>query len=179
MPPSSPIERVLKVGECEARPEKGRDFWRTPDGVCDDVEAVLGTKMVCDVCPPKARLSWYERPGDALIGDPWPENTFCNPPYSHPTLTHFVARAFTDCPRFLFLIPNATDMVVWHKHIFPQANFLAFSKGRVSFKGRDGEPVAGNVRGSALVGRTLTGSFNDPISGRWAVVRKPEVCTHE
>jgi len=161
--------RALRLKDSDVRPERGRDCWRTPSWVCDDVEAVLGTMMVCDVCPPKARLCWYERPGDALNGDPWPESSFCNPPYSHPLLSRFVRRAFTDCRHFLFLIPNATDMRVWHDTIFPKANFLAFSKGRVAFLGRDNEPVAGNVRGSALVGHVRGAAM--PVSGKWAVVR--------
>lgn len=102
------------------------------------------------------------------------ETVWLNPPYGEFEIPEFISRAKWALRRgeaklVCFLIPNATENVVWHQEIFDAASEICFIEGRISFI-EDGAPNNKNTHGSALV---FFAKERGP--GKWSWIKRDDL----
>ncbi len=84
------------------------------------------------------------------------ECVFVNPPYCNKdSWIEYAYRQISNA-RFdttvVMLIPDTTDTKAWHKFIFPYADEIRFTNGRIAFIDPIlKQPIKGNPRGSAII----------------------------
>jgi hypothetical protein len=89
----------------------------TPEPIADFAREVFGGQITFDPCP-AADLSGFVRPqgwshGDGLL-DPWPNGTFCNPPYKY--LKKWLAKALAEAGTgrsSIVLAPSRSHRTWW------------------------------------------------------------------
>ena len=98
-----------------------------------------------------ARLPRYWTAEDDALRQPWTgERVWCNPPYSHPNLARWVAKANVEilAELIVMLVPaNRTEQQWWQQHVEPYRDRGAglrteFLPGRIRFL-RNGQQVIG------------------------------------
>jgi len=89
----------------------------TPEVIADFAREVFGGQIAFDPCP-ASDLSGFVRPqgwshGDGLL-DPWPNGTFCNPPYKY--LKKWLAKALMEASLYrssIVLAPARSHRTWW------------------------------------------------------------------
>ena len=87
---------------------------------------------------------YYTRATNGLLHSWEGERVWCNPPYSHPNLGRFLAKARAEAPRtelIVMLLPaNRTEQAWWQDHVEPYRDGrdpygprIEFLKGRLRF----------------------------------------------
>lgn len=88
-----------------------------------------------------AAKRWFDKEDDGL-SHPWKGRVFINPPYSFPTIEHFIAKLCVHCERgevtqAILLTNNNTDTAWWHMAM-KRAAAICFTAGRINFYKADG-----------------------------------------
>lgn len=137
----------MSVANIEACLSTGKDDWETPDAFFNQYNARF--HFVLDAAANHTNHkceNWFGPGGvcnDALVSDwsLWLEkgNIWMNPPYSKGQQPKFVAKAVKEALQstnyVVCLLPSRTDTKLFHEVIVPNAEEIAFIKGRLKFKG--------------------------------------------
>lgn len=155
------------------------DEWYTPKEIID----ALG-EFDLDPCAPMRPL-WrtarvmYNKEQDGLK-QKWEGRVWLNPPYSRPTIEHFVTR-MVEHNNGIALLFNRLDNKMFQDVVFPKAKGILFMKGRIKFHREDGTIGESPGCGSILVAfgeenaETLRSSN---IEGRYIQVNQEPCNTH-
>lgn len=143
---------------------KGRTInyqkWETPQAFVDFVEEQFNVKFDIDVAAEdhnkKAPMCYNEKDdGLSLAWEQWEHRTtyvWCNPPYNN--VKEWVEKAIEqtryDCETYM-LIPAATDTILFHDYIVPNASKIFFIKGRMNFASKYQVKNASSNHASMLV----------------------------
>lgn len=125
------------------------DEWYTPKEIID----ALG-KFDLDPCAPMRPL-WrtarvmYNKEQDGLK-QKWEGRVWLNPPYSRPTIEHFITR-MVEHNNGIALLFNRLDNKMFQDVVFPKAKGILFMKGRIKFHREDGTIGESPGCGSILV----------------------------
>lgn len=106
----------------------GRDDWRTPRKVYDDLHREF--RFTLDPCPDLGLLK------DGLERSWGGQRVFCNPPYGR-GVGAWLAKA-KEAVIAVYLLPSRTDTIWWHEYAL-KANEIRFIKGRLGFERDDGK----------------------------------------
>jgi hypothetical protein len=106
----------------------------TPEHILEHLKEQYGLSDF-DPCP--------NNPSFDGLSIEWPKGNpvFVNPPYSRGELKKWVKKCFDEFnngSKIIMLIPSYTDTIYFHEYIYPYAR-LEFIKGRLKFKGYDGQ----------------------------------------
>jgi DNA N-6-adenine-methyltransferase (Dam) len=112
---------------------KPENHWATPTWLYDKLQEHYGFETSFDPCPLGCDLRKFNG-----LKVPWPEVTFCNPPYDKAGKSAFVHKAYREsllgkCA--VLLLPVSTSTTLFHDLIKPYAHSIEFLKGRVPFEG--------------------------------------------
>lgn len=155
------------------------DEWYTPKEIID----ALG-EFDLDPCAPMRPL-WrtarvmYNKEQDGLK-QKWEGRVWLNPPYSRPTIEHFITR-MVEHNNGIALLFNRLDNKMFQDVVFPKAKGILFMKGRIKFHREDGTIGESPGCGSILVAfgeenaETLRSSN---IEGRYIQVNQEPCNTH-
>lgn len=155
------------------------DEWYTPKEIID----ALG-EFDLDPCAPMRPL-WrtarvmYNKEQDGLK-QKWEGRVWLNPPYSRPTIEHFITR-MVEHNNGIALLFNRPDNKMFQNVVFPKAKGILFMKGRIKFHREDGTIGESPGCGSILVAfgeenaETLRSSN---IEGRYIQVNQEPCNTH-
>ena len=80
----------------------------------------------------------------------WEGRVWLNPPYSRPTIEHFITRMVEHNNRIALLF-NRLDNKMFQDVVFPKAKGILFMKGRIKFHREDGTIGESPGCGSILV----------------------------
>lgn len=125
------------------------DEWYTPKEIID----ALG-EFDLDPCAPMRPL-WrtarvmYNKEQDGLK-QKWEGRVWLNPPYSRPTIEHFITR-MVEHNNGIALLFNRLDNKMFQDVVFPKAKGILFMKGRIKFHREDGTIGESPGCGSILV----------------------------
>lgn len=133
------------------------DVWNTPREIVELIRRLLGgidlDPASNAVAQRTVRAKRFYTAADDGLAHRWKGRVFCNPPYSQPVCSRFVAAfiaAFEsgDMPKGVILLNSSTDTAWWHDlaRRFP----VCVTRGRLSFEGPDGQPAEGNRVGQAI-----------------------------
>lgn len=123
------------------------DEWYTPKEIID----ALG-EFDLDPCAPMRPL-WrtarvmYNKEQDGLK-QKWEGRVWLNPPYSRPTIEHFITR-MVEHNNGIALLFNRLDNKIFQNVVFPKAKGILFMKGRIKFHREDGGGDPGDSSGDA------------------------------
>jgi hypothetical protein len=133
-------EVVLRI-----KPLSASDRWLTPPYIVRAVQGVFGGKIALDPAtepdnPTSATAFCYEAGPTSGLEVPWPDKTFCNPPFSAPDAWIQKALAEHDesqrsgnaAKRILLLLPVHPDSVK-QRELLNAALDVLFLDGRVAF----------------------------------------------
>lgn len=119
------------------------DEWSTPQELYDILDSIFQfTLDPCSTNTNKKCKKWYTKEDDGLSKNWSDETVFCNPPYSRKTKSNPGQQAWIEkCHEeyvlhnttSVLLIPARTDTEAMHEHIFADAKYLCFVKGRIKF----------------------------------------------
>jgi site-specific DNA-methyltransferase (adenine-specific) len=142
-------------GNMKNRNTNSGNQWETPEYIYDPLNKEFNFDF--DPCPlrPEEEITPET---DGLLTE-WGGCNFINPPYKPAKLKEaFIMKAIEESKKgktCVLLIPAATDTVIYHEHIVPNAKEIRFLKGRVKFKGFNtkGESVTNNcgMSGSMII----------------------------
>lgn len=117
---------------------KERDGWRTPQWLFDRCVKEFGPMQVDAAASRENHLcpSFFSEEHSALSSNTkWPDNVWCNPPYS--MLKQFAIKALEQleqgCQSVTFLIPARTDTKAFQM-LAHHATYIVFLAGRVKFE---------------------------------------------
>lgn len=155
------------------------DEWYTPKEIID----ALG-EFDLDPCAPMRPL-WrtarvmYNKEQDGLK-QKWEGRVWLNPPYSRPTIEHFITR-MVEHNNGIALLFNRLDNKMFQDVVFPKAKGILFMKGRIKFHREDGTIGESPGCGSILVAfgeenAEILRSSN--IEGRYIQVNQEPCSTH-
>lgn len=125
------------------------DEWYTPKEIID----ALG-EFDLDPCAPMRPL-WrtarvmYNKEQDGLK-QKWEGRVWLNPPYSRPTIEHFITR-MVEHNNGIALLFNRLDNKMFQDVVFPKAKGILFMKGRIKSHREDGTIGESPGCGSILV----------------------------
>lgn len=121
----------------------------------------------------------YNKEQDGLK-QKWEGRVWLNPPYSRPTIEHFITR-MVEHNNGIALLFNRLDNKMFQNVVFPKAKGILFMKGRIKFHREDGTIGESPGCGSILVAfgeenaETLRSSN---IEGRYIQVNQEPCNTH-
>lgn len=121
----------------------------------------------------------YNKEQDGLKQE-WEGRVWLNPPYSRPTIEHFITR-MVEYNNGIALLFNRLDNKMFQDVVFPKAKGILFMKGRMKFHREDGTIGESPGCGSILVAfgeenaETLRSSN---IEGRYIQVNQEPCNTH-
>lgn len=121
----------------------------------------------------------YNKEQDGLKQE-WEGRVWLNPPYSRPTIEHFITR-MVEHNNGIALLFNRLDNKMFQDVVFPKAKGILFMKGRIKFHREDGTIGESPGCGSILVAfgeenaETLRSSN---IEGRYIQVNQEPCNTH-
>ena len=121
----------------------------------------------------------YNKEQDGLK-QKWEGRVWLNPPYSRPTIEHFITR-MVEHNNGIALLFNRLDNKIFQNVVFPKAKGILFMKGRIKFHREDGTIGESPGCGSILVAfgeenaETLRSSN---IEGRYIQVNQEPCSTH-
>jgi site-specific DNA-methyltransferase (adenine-specific) len=137
--------------------------WETPQKLFDRLNEIFHFEvdMACTPENKKCKIGIYKESiaGVILEANVYNDVFWCNPPYSidnKSCIEEWVEKCwkigvFARANKtVVMLIPSSTEMVAWHKYIWPFARYIIFLKGRLKFE-IDGNPQGSAPKGSALV----------------------------
>jgi hypothetical protein len=133
-----------------------KDDWQTPEWIIEAIEEHHGTINTDPSQGPGTEIGDtrnFDEDDDGL-SQPWLGTVFCNPPFS--MKEDFLEKAVNESSRkevgTIFVVtPDCTDTkTIWHEHIAPDANYVWFSYGRISYLRPDGEKVGSPTFGTAI-----------------------------
>lgn len=129
--------------------EEDKDCWRTPEFIVRWARSLLDDIDYDTACSQQNAIAtpiWHgSQSTDALSVD-WHGRCWCNPPYS--AIAPWVDKAISSNAVIAMLIPTPNGEK-HYTHLFQSAHEISII-GRIAFIGADGEPKAGNNRGSSL-----------------------------
>lgn len=127
------------------RPNDGiTNDWITPRGIIDDLGPF-------DLDPCASRTQPWPTAETMLtidddgLAEPWPDDAFVwlNPPYGR-QVGAWLERLSQHPAGGIALVFARVETAVWHDHVWPHADLIAFPRGRLTFYRPDGTPGAGN-----------------------------------
>jgi hypothetical protein len=129
------------------RIKKPKNHWGTPRGLKAELTACYNLDPEFDPCPMNCDLSKFNG-----LKVPWPERTFCNPPYDLAGKTRFVMKAFEEAQSgkvVVLLLPVSTSTKLFHEIIYPHGNikFLTYRPKYegINSKGEWCNPMAADI----------------------------------
>ena len=163
---------LMRIGESKSvqhmRIIGKHDEWSTPPDLYEWACKRFGVMPAMDVCANDdtvAKCRLHITPKNDGLGQHWPVDFFCNPPYSE--VKDWVGKAISEVNRNnvtgLLLTFAKTDVRWWHEHIEGNGNVeVHFHNGRIKFwrNGKPG-PSAAPYPSVWIVIRPKTGSSHD------------------
>ena len=131
----------------------------TPPEWLEPVRGALGGEIDLDVasCELAQKNVQAKRfctiSNNALVQD-WYGRVFCNPPYSHPEIVHFVDKLLHEIARghtsAAILLTNNSTETAWFQRAAAAATAICFPRGRIHFISCDGTNQNAPVQGQAF-----------------------------
>ena len=138
-------------------PEEARDKRATPGPVFDAIRQHLNLRPTLDVCAEghTAKCAEFFTEGALerrwTVADGFSEVCWMNPPYSSPY--EWCKKAADEAQRgaiVIGLLPDDRSTKWFKEQVYPQASAIYTTNRRVSFLDENGEPQAGNPKGSII-----------------------------
>ena len=107
------------------------DNWETPESLLSQIRQEFGEYY--DPCPLNADFDGLQKE--------WDNVNYINPPYHRKVKEAFIRKAYEESKKgkvCIMLLPVSTSTKIFHEIIYPNAE-IRFLKGRVKFKGVNGE----------------------------------------
>jgi phage N-6-adenine-methyltransferase len=133
-----------------------RDNWKTPKWLLDAIEenhGLIHTDPSQGSSTSIGSLYNYNVDDNGLE-QKWNGTVFVNPPFSYKS--DFLEKAVEEvekdyCDTIFFVTPDGTDTISWwHEYIAEKANYIWFSKGRISYVHPNGETADSPTFGTAV-----------------------------
>ena len=135
-----------------------KDDWETPQALYDKLKTVFWF-VIDGACTPENKKCSIGSYKDDEID--WYSTTFCNPPYGTKNLEYFFKKAIKARDNgvdVVMLIPSSTEIDVWFKYIWDEADYIIFPKGRLKHE------INGVAKGSATKGSAIVVySYSDSL----------------
>jgi len=127
-----------------------KDVWQTPDEIIEmlqpiDVDPCAGRDTII------GQDANYTKADDGLTKK-WHGRVFVNPPFSDKKSWLQKSISEKDRTEVIFVLtPDGTDTKSWwHEYIAEHANYIWFSRGRISFREADGTVLNSPTFGTAI-----------------------------
>lgn len=133
-----------------------KDDWQTPDWVIDAIEEHHGVIHTDPAQGPGTEIGkvYNHDESDDGLNSQWFGTVFLNPPFSMKVefLEVVVEKMLKPDVGTIFVVtPDGTDTLSWwHDFIAEEANYIWFSRGRISYLRPDGEEVGSPTFGTAI-----------------------------
>lgn len=150
------FSKSQKIRPHHTRTKNSKDNWETPPYFFKILDEIFHFTLDPCASDENHKCNYYFIEEEDGLKQSWAgEICFINPPYSNKDI--WVKKAFNEVKEHLnttcvLLIPDTTDTRIFHDIIFPYANEILFTDGRIQFLEPDTKkPIGGNPRGSAVV----------------------------
>jgi len=166
-------ELVEELKSPHVAKNSGENEWYTPSNFIEAARKVMGgidcDPASCELANKTVRATKFYTKDDDGRDKPWGSRVWMNPPYAQPLIGEFCKAlaervAKGQVSQACVLVNNATE-TNWFESLIQVASAVMFTKGRVRFLDKDGNPGA-PLQGQALVYvGTNTAEFEEQFGG--------------